>query len=64
MITSSAISVISPAREPSSGQDGAHEECVSARGRKRRGPFSPLLVGQGEDRILGVAGRLQEAVFG
>jgi hypothetical protein len=36
----------------SSGQDGAHEECVSARGRRRRGPSSPLQAGQGEDVYL------------
>jgi hypothetical protein len=36
----------------SSGQDGAHEECVSARGRRRQGPSSPLQAGQGEDVYL------------
>jgi hypothetical protein len=48
----------------SSGQDGAHEECVGARGRIKRGSSSPLQAGQGEDCLLGAAGRPQEAVFG
>jgi hypothetical protein len=44
----------------SSGQDGAHEECFSARGRRRRGPSSSLQVGQGKDRLPRAARRLQE----
>jgi hypothetical protein len=47
-----------------SGYDGAHEECVSARGRRRRGPSLPLQAGQGQDCVLRAAGRSQEAASG
>jgi hypothetical protein len=43
-----------------SGQDGADEECLSARGRRRRGPSSPLQAGQGQDSVPRAAGRPKE----